>query len=239
MEMEKALLILTLSIASVGFILWYWISSSLRLPVRYQIMYDANPAYVYRILRRRILGLFIYALIPLFIIFCTHLIQKPTLADLNISFHWNKEVAIYTVLGVLLVLVISLVTTPRHSNLEQFPEVRVRFWRPNILIMSALSWIVYIAAYEFFYRGLLFQSLRFAFENDVLAIAGTTALYSLSHYFKLNRISISSIFYSVLACWVVLQTGSLIPVIVAHTFLTLFVEWLSIKHHREMYILKT
>ncbi len=237
--MENALLILTLTIASLGFILWYWLSSSLRLPVRYQIMYDANPPYVYRILRRRILGLFIYALIPLFIIFCTHLIRNPSLGDLNISFHWNREVAIYTVAGLVIVLVASILTTPRHASLEQFPEVRVRFWRPNILVMSALSWIVYIAAYEFFYRGLLFQSLRFVFENDVLAIVGCTALYSLSHYFKLNRISISSIIYGALACWVVLQTGSLIPVMVTHTAFSLFVEWLSIKHHREMFILKT
>ncbi len=237
--MENALLILTLSIASIGFILWYWISSSLRLPVRYQIMYDANPPYVYRILRRRILGLFIYALIPLFIIFCTNWIQRPSFAELNISFHWNKEVAIYTFAGLVTVLFVSMLTTPRHSSLEQFPEVRVRFWRPNILVMSALSWIVYIAAFEFFYRGLLFQSLLFALENDVLAIAACTALYALSHYFKLNRITVTSIIYGALSCWIVLQTGSLIPVMVAHIALTLFVEWLSIRHHREMFVLRT
>lgn len=237
--MENALLILTLTTASIGFILWFYISSSLRLPIRYQIMYDANPPYVYRILRRRILGVFIYAIIPLFIIFCTRWIQHPTLSDLNISFHWDQKVALYTFGGIAFVLIVSLLSTRRQSSLEQFPEVRVRFWRPNILVMSALSWIVYLAAYEFFYRGLLFQSLRFVLENDVVAIIACTALYSLSHYFKLNRITITSIFYGAVSCWVVLETGSLIPTIVSHIALSLFVEWLSIRHHREMFVYRT
>jgi hypothetical protein len=237
--MEQSLLILTLVIASVGFIIWYSVSSSLRLPVRYQIMYDANPPYVNRIFRRRILGVFIYAIIPAFIIFCTKWIGKPTLAELNISFHWDKEVALYTFAGLVLVLVISLLTTKNHSSLEQYPEVRIRFWRPNILIFSALWWILYIAAYEFFYRGLLLQAFRFAFNNDVLAIAGSTALYCLSHYFKLNRVTTASIFYGAVAAYVVIETGSLIPTIVAHTALSLFTEWLSIMHHKEMFIRKT
>ena len=237
--MENALLILTLSTASVGFIVWYYLSSSLRLPVRYQIMYDANPPYVNRIFRRRVLGMFIYALIPLFIIRYTNWIGKPTLADLNISFHLDNKVALYTLIGVVGVLIISFFTTKQHSSLEQYPEVRVRFWRPNILFFSALWWVLYIAAFEFFYRGLLFQSLRFVLENDVLAIVACTALYGLSHYFKLNRVTIASFLYGALACYVVLETGSLLPVMITHIALTLFVEWFSIRYHFEMYARRT
>lgn len=237
--MENALLILTLTTASIGFILWYSVSSSLRLPVRYQIMYDANPPYVNRIFRRRILGVFIYALIPLFIIRCTKWIEKPTLQDINISFAWNNEVALYTAGGVVLAIIISLITTPRHASLEQYPEVRVRFWRPNILIFSALWWILYIAAFEFFYRGLLFQSLRLVIENDVVSIVAATALYCLGHYFKLNRVTIASIIYGAAACYAVLKTGSLWPPVITHITLTLLVEWLSIRHHFEMYARRT
>lgn len=145
----------------------------------------------------------------------------------------------YTFAGLAIVLIFSLLSSPRQSNLEQFPEVRIRFWRPNILIMSALSWIAYIAAYEFFYRGLLFQILRMALDNDVLAIVGCTALYCLSHYFKLNRITVGSIIYGAVSCYVVLITDSLLPAMISHTAMSLFVEWLSIKHHREMFVLRT
>lgn len=237
--MINALLILTLSTASIGFIIWYFLSSSLRLPVRYQIMYDANPPYVNRIFRRRIAGLFIYGLIPLYIIRCTEWIHCPTLDHLNIHFTWNEEVALWTVCGAFIVLIVTLMTTPKHESLEQYPEVRVRFWRPNILILSAVYWILYITAYEFFYRGLLFQSLRLSFGNDLVAVVGTTAIYSLSHYFKLNRITIASIIYGAISCYIVIVTESLIAPIVIHLSSCLFTEWLSIKHHREMYVRRT
>lgn len=237
-EMENEVLLLSLIIASIGFILWYVFSSSLRLPIRYQIMYDANPPYVSRILRRRTLAVLIYALIPLFIIRFTSWVSCATLQDLNIHFTWNKEVAMYTMAGVFIALLLSLLTTPKTASLEIYPELRIRFWRPRILITSALSWVMYILAYEFFYRGLLFQSLRFHM-NDGLAIAACTALYSLTHYFKLNRLTTASILYSVAACYVVLRTGSLWPPIITHLVLCLATEWLSIRHHMEMYVRKT
>jgi membrane protease YdiL (CAAX protease family) len=236
--MQTDVLILSLIVASIGFIIWYALSSSLRLPVRYQIMYDDNPPYVNRILRRRTLAVFIYALIPLFIIRCTDWVGRPTLTELNISFHWNDEVGKFTMIGIVLVLLLALFTTKRTSNLEIYPEVRVRFWRPPILVMSALSWIVYVLAYEFFYRGLLLQTLRFHL-HDVAAVAACTALYSLTHYFKMNRLTVVSIIYSVAACYVVIETGSILAPMIAHVALCLSVEWMSIRHHMEMYVRRT
>lgn len=236
--MENALLLLCLIIASAGFILWYALSSSLRLPVRYQIMYDANPPYVNRVLRRRTLAAIIYAVIPLIIIRWTDWISRPTLQDLNISFQWNPEVAKYVGFGLLVVIVISLISTRTQSSLELYPEVRVRFWRPHILIKSALSWVIYILAYEFFYRGLLLQALLFHLD-EVPAIAACTALYGLTHYHRQDRMTILSIIWSVISCVLVLRTGSLLPAIIIHLSLCLIVEWLSIRHHKEMYVRRT
>jgi membrane protease YdiL (CAAX protease family) len=236
--MENALLILCLVTASLGFIVWYVLSSSLRLPVRYQIMYDANPPYVNRILRRRTLATIIYALIPLFIIRYTNWIERPSLSDLNISFAWNAEVTRYSAIGILVVVIMSWFSTKTQSSLELYPEVRVRFWRPNILLWSGLSWVMYILAYEFFYRGLLFQALLFKMDL-IPAIAACTALYSLTHYFKLNRLTTLSILWSISSCYIVWHTGSLWPAILIHLSLCLSIEWLSIKHHREMYVRRT
>ncbi len=234
-EMQNAFLILCLVTASIGFIIWYAFSSSLRLPVRYQIMYDANPPYVHRILRRRTLAALIYAGIPIFIIFCTCWIGNPVWSDLNISFQWTGEVARWTSIGLATVLVMSFFATKSTSSLEIYPELRVRFWRPSILILSMLSWMLYIVAYEFFYRGLLFQALLYKLDT-VPAIVACTALYSLTHYFKLNRLTILSILWGSLACWLVLHTNSLWPAILIHLGLCLSTEWMSIRHHREMYV---
>ena len=234
-NMQNALLILCMAIASIGFIIWYYFSSSLRLPIRYQIMYDANPPYVYRILRRRTTATLINGVIPLIIIFCTNLICRPSWNDLNISFHWNDQVALYSGIGVAVVLLMSWFSSKSIANLEMYPEIRVRFWRPSILIGSALSWILYIIAYEFFYRGLLLQALLFKLD-PIPAIATSTALYSLTHYFKLNRLTFMSIIWSILSSCIVIETGSVLPAVIIHLALCLLVEWFSIKHHQEMYV---
>lgn len=236
--MEDKFLILTLTIASLGFILWFTLSTSLLLPVRFQVLYDANPPYVNRIFRRRILGAFIYGFIPAFIIKCTGLLGRPLLADLNVSFEWNHKVSMWLLFLIPLVLIVSLITTKRTSNLEQFPEVRVRFWRPRIFVWSAIWWILYLTAYEFFYRGLLFESLRFQLP-DHLALIACTAIYALAHYFKRNRVSFFSILYGALSCYMVLDTGSILPGLILHIVNALSVEWLSLRHHPEMYLIKT
>jgi membrane protease YdiL (CAAX protease family) len=236
--MENALLILTLSTASVGFMIWYALSSSLRLPFRYQIMYDANPPYVNRVLRRRTLAALLFAGIPMVVIFLTNLIGRPSWHDLNISYRWSGEVAIYAGIGSALVLLYSLVYARTEINLTIYPEVRVRFWRPNLLIWSTVTWMLYIMAVEFFYRGLLFQSLLNILD-PVPAIAASGALYSLIHYFRLNRLTIASVVWSVTSCLLVLHTDSLWPSVIIHLTLCLSLEWLSIRHHKEMYVRKT
>ena len=236
--MEDKFLILTLVIASLGFILWFTFSSSLLLPVRFQVLYDANPPYVNRIFRRRVVGALIYGVIPLFIIKCTNLLGKPLLGDLGISIQWNHKVSMWLLFLIPLVLITSLLTTKRTSNLEQFPEVRVRFWRPQIFIWSTIWWILYLTAYEFFYRGLLFQSLRFQLTDEV-AVVACTAIYSLAHYFKRNRVSFFAILYGALSCYMVIDTGSILPGLILHIVNALSVEYLSLKHHPEMYLIKT
>jgi len=235
--MKDALLILTMTTASIGFILWYTIASSLRLPVRYQIMYDANPPYVTRIMRRRILTVIFLAGVPLLFIFCTHLIERPSWHELNISFAWNK-ISWYAVGVMIIATPILYRITKAHANLEQYPEIRVRFWRPRILIWSAVTWILHVVATEFFYRGLLFQSLLFKLDL-VHAIVISAALYSLTHYFRRNRMTLAGILWGVLSCWLTYHAGSLMPSIIIHLGFCLLVEWFSIKHHMEMYVRRT
>ena len=236
--MEDALLLLTMGTASIGFVIWYTISSSLRLPVRYQVPYDANPPYVNRVLRRRANTAIIFAGIPLFLIFCTGLIDRPAWNDLKISFQWNHEVALCAGIGIVVAVVVSFLSTKSTASLEVYPEIRVRFWRFRIILWSALSWVLYVFAIEFFYRGLLFQALLFKLDI-VPAIAISAALYSLTHYFRRNRMTIAGIIWGVLSCHIVLYTDSLLAVIIIHLAFCLCIEWFSLKNHVEMYVRKT
>jgi membrane protease YdiL (CAAX protease family) len=184
-------------------------------------------------------GLIIYGLIPLFIIFCTKWLNGFSLNDIPL-FNWNIEAAKWTLGGIVIMALASLATASRQTSLEQYPDVRIRFWEPRILVLSTIWWILYIAAFEFFYRGILLHSFLLNFNgNEPLAIAASTSLYCLSQYFRRNRVSFFTIIYGIVACIVTLRTESIFPAMITHLTLSLLMEWLSILNHREMYVRRT
>ncbi len=234
--MQETVFLTCLIVASLGFVIWYTRSSSLRLPVRYQIMYDSNPPYVHRIFRRRLLAMIIYFLVPWIVFLRCGYSLSDVLSGLDISFRWNNDITLYTLIGVVVAFILGYLNASKDSGLETYPEMRVRFWTPYIFFISTISWIGYIFTYELFYRGFLFHSFLFFFnDNLAIAIAGTTALYALTHYWKLNRITTFSFVWSTLACYMVYRLHSMWPVILIHTSLSLFFEWWGIKKHSEMH----
>ena len=234
--MQETVLLTCLIVSSLGFVIWFTRSSSLRLPVRYQIMYDSNPPYVHRIFRRRLLSVILYFVIP-WIVFCICGYRlHDVLNTLGIAFEWNKDIALYSLIGVATAFILGYLNAKKDAGLETYPEMRVRFWTPYIFIISSLSWAGYIFTYELFYRGLLFFSFLYFFNDDlVLAITATQSLYVLTHYWKLNRITTSSFVWGTLACYMAYRLHSLWPAIIIHLAVCLSFEWWGIIKHREMH----
>ena len=238
--MPETILLTCLIIGSFGFFVWYSVSASLRIPMRYQIMFDSNDSYVVRVLWRRVMGFLMYFIIP-WIVFANRGYSLPeTMNLLGFDFEWNVPVLSLTGLGILAALILGYINSRQDAALEIYPEIRVRFWTPWVIGISIVSWILYIGAIEIFYRGFLFHSLLLAFPgNPALAIVGTTAMYGLTHYFKLSRVSFLSFCWSALACFMVYKLNSLWPVIIIHLAMTLFAEWFAIGAHREMFARRT
>jgi hypothetical protein len=238
--MEETVFLTCLIVGSLGFVIWYTRSSSLRLPVRYQILYDSNPPYVHRIFRRRVLAVTIYFIIPWIVFSWCGYPLSEVMDGLGISFSWTKNVIWVSLIGIVTAFILGFLNARKDVGMEQYPEMRVRFWTPYILIISAISWAGYIFAYELFYRGFLFHSFLFFFKDNLaIAIAGTTAMYALTHYWKLNKLTVFSFVWSTISCWMVYRFQSMWPVIVIHLSLSLFFEWWAIKKHREMHAQRT
>lgn len=234
--MQEIVLLTCLVVSSVGFVIWYTQSSSLRLPVRYQIMYDSNPPYVHRIFRRRLLAMIIYFLVPWIVFKCYGYSFRDVMDNLGIQFSWSKEVTRWVLIGIVVTFILGYLNAKKDAGLESYPEMRVRFWTRYIFILSTTSWMGYIFTYELFYRGLLFYSFLYFFQNNLtLAIAATTALYTLTHYWKLNRITTSSFVWGVLSCYMVYRLQSLWPAIIIHLANCLSIEWWGIIKHEEMH----
>jgi len=227
-------LVFALLTGTLGFLLWYLASSSLRLPNSFQIQFDINTSYFNRILRRRLAGFLFYGFVPFLLIFHFDLLGNVSLADLGISFEWNHRVRNWLLGLVPIGLLLSWLGARKPSGLELYPEIRLAVWTPRMLIFSAFFWIIYLVGMEFLYRGLVLQSLLVNTGNSWLAILGSVGLYAMIHYFKNNRISLACVPYGLIIAYVTLNCGSLLPAIILHTVTSLATEWLSIYYHPEI-----
>lgn len=233
--METTYLLLSIAVATLGFLLWYALCSSLRLPKGFQIQFDINRPYARRIFRRRIMGFLIYGLLPWLLIFRWNMLGDVSLEDLKVSFEWNARVTKWVLIFLPLLIVFNLRGAGSRYNLTEYPEIRVTIWTPSLLVWNAISWLLYLVALEFTYRGLLLQSSLMVTGSEWMAIVISVGIYSMIHYFKNNQLSVFAVPFSAILCYATLDSGgSLIPAILVHFVGGQITEWLAISKHPEI-----
>ncbi len=233
--METTYLLLSVAVATLGFLLWYGLSSSLRLPKSFQIQFDINQAYAGRIMRRRIVGFVIYGLIPWLLIFKLNVLGNVSPEDLKVSFEWNNRVTRWVLIFLPLLILFNIRGAGSRYNLTEYPEIRVTIWTRSLVFWNAVSWFLYLVALEYTYRGLLLQSSLMVTGSDWMAIVISVGIYSMIHYFKNNQLSVFAVPFSAILCYATLDCdGSLIPAIVVHFVGGQITEWLAISKHPEI-----
>ncbi len=222
----------TLISVSVGFILYYFISKSVSLKNIFISRLGTERTKVGWVLFERLTGVFFFGFIPILIVLLLyhkglHQFGVQT-GELLISFYW--------ILGLMpVILLMSYLNAGKKNNLEMYPQIRKSNWNVQLIILSALSWIVYLMAYEFMFRGfLLFVSITYL--GVWPAIALNVAIYALVHVPKGATEAIGAIPLGILLCIITLQTGSIIMALAVHILLALSNEWFSLKAHPDMKI---
>ncbi len=140
----------------------------------------------------------------------------------------------YWIIGLsILVILLSLRQAVKPQNLKQYPQIRSQNWSITTLLFSAITWIIYLLAYEFFFRGFLFFSCI-----NVLglwwAIGINTILYAAAHIPKGKFETIGAIPLGIVLCLITYQTQSIWVAFVVHTVMALSNEWISLYYHKEM-----
>lgn len=232
--MEVKYLIFALVCATLGFLVWYIISQSLRLPKSIQIQFDINKSYFSRILRRRLLGFILYAVIPLLLLFWVKVIDGFRWENLGISFAWNGKVMLWLAILLPLTLFFNWLSSRSRNSLVEYPEIRVAIWTPWLAFKSAFFWILYLVGLEFLFRGMVLQASYGVFEKIFPAVLVSAGLYSMIHYWKLNGITYFSFPYGLILGWATLDSGSLLPTILVHIIGGLATEWMAIYKHPEI-----
>ncbi|HPT03321.1 MAG TPA: hypothetical protein PLJ84_12050, partial [Bacteroidales bacterium] len=63
----------------------------------------------------------------------------------------------------LLIVTISAFASHNKETLNLYPDLKFRTWTPGRLTVLTAGWLLYLAAYEFLFRGFLFFSCFYSF----------------------------------------------------------------------------
>jgi membrane protease YdiL (CAAX protease family) len=118
--------------------------------------------------------------------------------------------------GILAVtLPVILVASRKPGFRDHYPEIRRGHWDGSARARSALTWCIYLLAYEFFFRGFLLFSLADAF-GPWPAIAITTLAYVLAHLPTNRDEAVATIPMGVVFGAAALWCGGMWPAFLAH-----------------------
>jgi membrane protease YdiL (CAAX protease family) len=117
----------------------------------------------------------------------------------------------------------------RHSeNTRIYRQVRTREGNVKLLISNALSWTLYLTAYEFLFRGYLFYScLQFTTVENAFII-GVVA-YSLAHLFKSEKEFLLSVPFGGLLCYITFVTNNVWAAVAIHLALALSYDMIALQ----------
>jgi membrane protease YdiL (CAAX protease family) len=116
---------------------------------------------------------------------------------------------------------------------SMYPELRLKNWTAPGLAIAIGGWILYLAAYEYLFRGLLLQSCIEAFGLWP-AVAVNLALYAALHLPKGMKEAIAAIPFGALICYLTIESGSILPAIFLHVLQAVSCELFCIYHNPEM-----
>lgn len=222
--------VLAVSWCAIGFTAYYFLSLSQGPAGRWISLVKGFDQQGNQVVWQRILGIVFLGIVSASIIL---LFPGVGLAGYGLNFYFSSAPPWWSYLLIPLILVLGYKAASTPKNLIMYPQIRTFRWTPSLIFASAISWIAFLVAYEFLFRGfLLYASL--AIMNPLAAIALNCALYALAHVYKGPGETFGAIPVGILLCYLTLVTGNIWAAVILHSLMALSNEWFSIAAHPDM-----
>ena len=222
--------IIAIAVTAVAFLLYYLITVSSPLNNRLQRLFSKETASIRKILLHRLAGTVLFGLIPVLVIL--FVFRRPV-SIYGSTMEYLAESIIWWIPAAILVIGINYYAARNKNHLALYPQIRAKQWNSGLITLSAISWITYLAGYEFMFRGFLLFSCLESFGYWPAIIINIT-VYSLVHLPKGSRETIGSIFFGFILSYLTIELGSFWFAFLVHITLALSNEWFSIAFHPEM-----
>ncbi|MEP7323684.1 MAG: CPBP family intramembrane glutamic endopeptidase [Saprospiraceae bacterium] len=156
-----------------------------------------------------------------------------TSSDLGIGFTLNRLSYTYILIALIILPLLMLYIGPTKENLWKNPKIRNHRWTWTLVLLSSISWIIFLFAYEFFFRGfLLFPCIH---ELGITwAVIINVLVYSLIHIGRGAVMTIGAGLFSIALSLISYHTGSFFAAFIIHVILALSNEWISLYYNPDM-----
>jgi len=144
--------IISVSLVLVAFIFYYFLSS-LEIIKNYFIKkLGEEQGQIRIILFQRLTGILFFGSIPAF--FLLYRNSSSTIESF-LKIQFNLSSLAFIIIFVVTAFFLNYFAARSPENLAIYPQIRSKTWSLSLLILSGLSWMTYLFAYEFLFRGLL------------------------------------------------------------------------------------
>lgn len=184
---------------------------------------------VKQVIVQRLSGVFLFGILPAVLLIILNSGGEISTAIGSVR---SSMLIPFAILSFILIAV-NFFNAKSKVNLSMYPQIRIEQWNFTLLILSALSWIAYLFAYEFLFRGiLLYSSINLVGLWPAIII--NIGIYSLVHVPKGIKEALWSIVLGIIMCLLVVRTGSFWIAFFIHLVLALSNEWFSLRAHPEI-----
>ena len=217
---------LSLILSSLGFIGYFFSMNSEGLFKKFNPNHigviEGSSAWV---VFQRFCGVFFLGVLPLITVI---LFFNSSLVELGVNTKNMLPTLGYT-LGLLIVVIfMNSRNGGTKDNLVFYPQIRTFPWTKSTFFTNSWSWIAYLIAYEFLFRGILF----FGTVNYIgltEAIILNAAIYALVHIPKGIKETLGAIPLGVVLCIISYQCGNMWTALLVHIGLALSNDYFSHK----------
>ncbi len=186
------------------------------------------------VLFTRLTGFILFGIVPVLFVF---LVSESNINAYGIQLNNIYKSLMWIVPLIPILISVSYFNSKQKGNLSVYPQVRQSNWTRQLLVISMSTWVLYLLAYEFLFRGFLLL-VSISFLGIWPAILLNIIIYSLAHIPKGIKETVMAIPFGLVLSYSVIHTGNIWVAVILHSVLALSNEWFSLKEHPEMQLVK-
>ncbi|MFC2118762.1 lysostaphin resistance A-like protein [Bacteroidota bacterium] len=226
--------VLAIALTTIGFIIYWFLGLSDSIRAKFVKKYGEEKTRINFILFQKYIGVLFLGIVPTIIA----LIFLPySFSEYGLNFK-NLLPTLYWTLGLgAIIIPMNLFAARKPKNYVVYPHIRAEVWNSGLIIKNAISWILYLFAYEFLFRGILLFACI-----PVLgvwpAIAVNITIYSCTHIPKGLTEAVAAIPFGIILCLITISTGNIWVAVFAHIFLALSNDYVALYFNPKTRIIK-